>query len=100
MGQSHRNHQARALLQEQAAHIFSKVASQVKYPDNLMLSGVKELIRGYSAALKHPHEAEAIDLATATKLNAQFTAEALVLAKASILSRTSAVTSWRSSRHW
>ncbi len=83
-GQSHRNHRACALLQERAAQIFCKVALQVTYPDNLISSATRELVCVYAHALKHPHEAEAVNLASATEFNAGLTAEALVLAKASI----------------
>ena len=83
-GPSHRNHQSRALLQERAAHIFCEVALHITYSENLMASAVKELVRVYLLALKNPHEAESVSLATATEFNTKLTAEALVLAKASI----------------
>ena len=82
-GHSHRNQQARALLQELAAYTFIAVAESVKFPDHLMYSEVKELSRIYSIALRSPTEDEALKLASASEFNSPLSPEALVLAKAS-----------------
>ena len=80
-GDTHRNQQARTLLQEKATHGLVEAARTIKFPDGSMTSTVREIARVYAKALKNESgDIEAMQLASASEFNCSLDPRALILA--------------------